>query len=352
MINKKAVIGLREEYKSYNKKHMTLELIKLFAAYMVVFIHVPFYGVTGKIIDALARFAVPLFFFISGFFSFKISLEKIKERIKQILIITVFSSILYFLFKTAVLLYFGNISTVVSYFKGFLNSESLIDLFVLNVPFSSGHIWYLLALIYVYIIFYFITKFRLNEKLIFSVAFLLLFLHILLGELLGIFGIAIPIHFLRNFALMGFPFFAIGLLTRKHKNKIQNVSNPILIIAIIIGCIESVFSHLFYGKKELYIGSLFILFALVVFFLKYSDVKYPKSFYVLTGCSTYIYIFHILVSDVIYTAYAMCNIDINSVALLKYMHPIVVCIASTVLALFITQANVFVKKLIRYKNTK
>lgn len=319
---------------------------------MVVFIHVPFYGVTGNIINALARFAVPLFFFISGFFSYQISLKKTKERIKQILIITVFSSALYFLFKIAVLLYFGNISTVVSFFKGFLNSKSLIDLFVFNYPFSSGHIWYLLALIYVYIIFYFITKFRLNEKLIFSVAFILLFLHILLGELLGVFGFVLPIHFLRNFALMGFPFFAIGLLTRKHKNKIQNTSNLVLIMAIIIGCIESVFSHLFYGEQELYIGSLFILFGLVVFFTKYSDVKYPKIFNVLTGCSTYIYIFHILVSDVIYTVYSMCHIDINSVAFLKYMHPIVVCIASTVLALFITQANILVKKLIQHKNSK
>ncbi len=328
----------------FNKKNLTLELIKLFAAYMVVFVHVPFYGETGNIINALARFAVPLFFFISGFFSYNISLEKIKGRTKRILIITVFSSVLYFLYKIAVLLYFGNIYMVLSYFKGFFNLKSMIDLFVFNLPFSSGHIWYLLALIYVYIIYYFVTKFRLSEKLIFSVAFILLFLHILLSESQSVLGIVIPIHFVRNFALMGFPFFGIGLLTKKHQNKIQNVSNPILIIAIIIGCIESVVSQLLYGEKELHIGSLFIVFALVVIFIKYSDLKYPKGFYVLTDCSTYIYVFHILVSDVIYTLYSMCNIDINSVALLKYMHPIVVCIMSTVLAVFITQASIILTK--------
>lgn len=331
---------------------MTLELIKLFASYMVVFIHVPFYSISGNIINALARFAVPFFFLISGFFSFNIPLEKIKERTKRIVTITVFSSILYFLFKIAVLLYYGDISNVVSYFIGFLNLENLIKLFVFNYPFSSGHIWYLLALIYVYIIFYFITKFNINEKLISVIAFILLFAHILLGELFSFFGIILPILFVRNFALMGFPFFAIGLLARKHKDKLQNVPTPILFTAIIIGCIESVVSNLFYGERELYIGSLFILFALVVFFIKYSDVKYPKIFYALMGCSTYIYIFHILLSNVIYTVYSMCNIDINSVALLKYMHPIVVCIASTVLSLFIVKANVLLKKLVKYKNTK
>ena len=151
-----------------NKKSVTLELIKLLAAYMVVFVHVPFYGKAGSIIDALARFAVPLFFFISGFFSYEISLEKIKKRTKRIVIITAFSSALYFLFRIALLLWFENMSAVVSYFKGLLEIKSIINLIVFNLPFSSGHNWYLLALIYVYIIFYFITKFRLKEKIIFS----------------------------------------------------------------------------------------------------------------------------------------------------------------------------------------
>ena len=57
------------------EKNMTLELIKLFAAYMVVFIHVMFQGEFGVLVDALARFAVPLFFWVSGFFSYGISTE-------------------------------------------------------------------------------------------------------------------------------------------------------------------------------------------------------------------------------------------------------------------------------------
>ena len=60
------------------EKNMTLELIKLFAAYMVVFIHVMFQGEFGVLVDALARFAGPLFFWVSGFFSYGISTEKIE----------------------------------------------------------------------------------------------------------------------------------------------------------------------------------------------------------------------------------------------------------------------------------
>ena len=67
------------------QKNNTLELIKLFASYMVVFIHVPFHGRFGAAIDALARFAVPFFFLVSGYYSYQIACKKIKMRIKNVL---------------------------------------------------------------------------------------------------------------------------------------------------------------------------------------------------------------------------------------------------------------------------
>ena len=54
---------------------------------MVVFIHVLFYGKLGVVIDALARFAVPFFFLVSGYYSYQIPCEKIKKRIRKILIL-------------------------------------------------------------------------------------------------------------------------------------------------------------------------------------------------------------------------------------------------------------------------
>ena len=73
------------------QRNNTLELLKVFAAYMVVFIHVIFSGYVGTAIETLARFAVPFFFVISGFYSYGISTQKIKKRIKKILILIVFA---------------------------------------------------------------------------------------------------------------------------------------------------------------------------------------------------------------------------------------------------------------------
>lgn len=52
------------------QRNQTLECCRILAAVFVVFLHVPFPGTVGKTVNCLARFAVPLFFAISGWFSY------------------------------------------------------------------------------------------------------------------------------------------------------------------------------------------------------------------------------------------------------------------------------------------
>jgi len=206
-----------------------------------------------------------------------------------------------------------------------------------NVPVHAEYLWYLLAITYVYIIFYFVTRHDVKEKTIFAVSFLLLFLNLLLGEFLSAFDVIIPVQVVRNFALMGVPFFALGLLARKNQHKLRDVPNYILIIAAATGAVESIFSRFCFGRNELYLGSLFVLFALVVAFIKYSNVRYPCALEALSGCSLYIYIFHIMVSSVIVEIYERFGVNLNSSVILINIHPILVCVVSTILALLIRQ---------------
>lgn len=315
-----------------NSKNMTLEMFKLFASYMVIFIHVSFGGKAGVVMNVLARFAVPLFFLISGFFSYHIEPERIKKRIKNILSFFILASVCYTLFNIAVLLLEGNAHEVFPYFSRYLNISTLINIFVYNTPVYSEHLWFLLALIYVYFIFYFITVFRFNEKAMFFISFSLLCLHIFLGEGLSLFGIVVPIPIVRNFALMGIPFFALGLFAKKHENKLRSIPNFVIVVMVAAGIFESLFSRYFFGANEIYIGSLLVLFAIVTVFIKYPIIKYPPFLNALSGCSTYIYIFHIMISSVILKIYKLFAIDFNTSIILKYAHPFIVCIASTVFA--------------------
>ena len=52
-------------------RNRTLDMVKAICAYAVVLLHVHFPGSAGIIANVLARFAVPVFFMVSGYFCFR-----------------------------------------------------------------------------------------------------------------------------------------------------------------------------------------------------------------------------------------------------------------------------------------
>ena len=313
------------------QKSNTLELIKLFSSFMVVFIHVPFVGKLGVAVDALARFAVPFFFLVSGYYSYQISCEKIKKRIKNILSLLIVSMASYTAFEIITLLKY-NRDGLAAFFGKYTELSTYVEFFAFNAPVHFGHLWYLLAIFYVYIIFYFATRLRVKEKAIFTVSLALLLLNLLLGEGLSLFGVVLPIPAVRNFATTGIPFFALGLFVKKYEDKFRSIPNFVTPLFVVIGALESVISAYLFGTKELYVGSLFVLTAIICVFIQRTNVKCPALLTALEGCSTYIYIFHIMIATVIFIIYGVLGIDIYSSVILENLHPVIVCVASTVFA--------------------
>jgi len=315
-----------------SNKNQTLELLKLLASYMVVFIHVPFYGKIGTAMNALARFAVPLFFLISGFYSYNTSHIKIKKRIVHIIHLLAFSTILYTVYNAVLFLYNNDLEGLFQYFNKYLNLKAMLKLLMLNVPVHATHLWYLLALIYVYFIAYFTFKYKLNEKFIFIASFSLLTIHLFMGEFLSTLGYKTPIILVRNFALFGMPFFGIGMLVKKYENLLRKIPSSVIFISAITGISETLFSRLLFGTNELYIGSMLILFAIIIIFIKYDDKKYPPLLSSLDGCGTYIYILHILLSSFILRLYQLGGLNYNSSITMRIIHPLFICFLSTILA--------------------
>jgi hypothetical protein len=133
---------------------------------------------------------------------------------------------------------------------------------------------------------------------------------------------------------------------KKYECKFKNVPNYMIFVFIIIGALETVISRSFLGENELYIGSLLILVAVVCIFIKGADVKYPSFLTALEGCSTYIYIFHIMISNAILIIYGFIGIDIYSSVTLENLHPVMVCIAATVFSYLIIKIS---KKFLKNK---
>jgi hypothetical protein len=315
--------------KPISQKNETLEMIKLFASYMVVFIHVPFWGAIGETVNSLARFAVPLFFVVAGFFSYGASLAKIKKRCLHILSLHGFAFLLY----TAINVVIGAVQHggqgVVTYFAQYLDLATLVRLLLCNLPVSCSRMWYLLAMVYVYGIYYVAIRFGVKEKLIFVVSFLLMISHLILEEGLCLFGVDVDLLLVRNFLFTGIPFFGLGLFVRKYQKRIYKTPVGVVGLCFAAGVALTLLSKNRLGLQEVYLGSLLILFAMIWVFVRYAEKTYPTFLVGLAGLSTYIYIFHTFVAMVFSLVYLLAKIDGSHSFVLQMVNPLLVALVTT-----------------------
>lgn len=135
------------------RRNSTLDVIKGIAAIMVVFIHVQFPGIIGRVVNNLAAFAVPLFFMVSGYFSSNVKKEKISRSIKHIVALILFAYTI-----NLVRIFFQknfNIGNTILYLKEITTDKMhIIRFFLINETYISGVAWFLFALLYCYVVYY------------------------------------------------------------------------------------------------------------------------------------------------------------------------------------------------------
>lgn len=331
-----------------SSRNQTMDVLKLFSAYMVVFIHVQFGGKFGQQVDALARYAVPFFFVVSGYFSHNADIGKLWSRIVRLIKLFLISEAIYTVYKLYKLYHEDGMGKVFGYFEKFAQSYTYKDFFIFNMPTSSTHLWFLLALIYVYIIYIIAIKFNINEKMLYIAAIILLLVQIYLGEISNAFGTTHKLQVVRNFLFVGFPFFTLGKFVKTNETLFSQPSLLSAYISIAIGVFLTLVSFNRYGSNELYIGSIFILFGFIIIAVKYSCKEYSLWVKTFTACSTYIYIFHKVVNEITYSSLKKIGINVKSVAF-KNIRPVLICVLTTVLALLL---NWIIKKALTFLRKK
>ncbi len=274
-----------------------LDIFKLIAALFVVIFHVTCHiGSTYIIAFFSYPFAVPLFFAISGFFSFKRfangDTEYFKRKIIQTLKLYLICSILYTLFYFSIHLIKHNF---LEYFTNALNYENIIKLVVLNKPIFSGeHIWFILALLYVYIYVYVFLCLIKNKKYIFV-------LNLIFSILLMVGAAIIDISFdfstilTRNWLFYGLPCFFIGIFIGKYKDKIKNIKliHYLLILVLSIGFRSLVKYYSLYYRQDISIFIIIFSVSLLCISIKYENlIKENKIIRYFGELSMYVYIIH------------------------------------------------------------
>ena len=307
------------------KENDFINSIKFIAALFVITIHVPIWGTSGIVVSVLSRFAVPFFFAVSGRYLLvdketgrcltetSAIRRKVGSRLKKLLKVTAIIYVIYTLYS----LWFHffvtkEFSSLTEWLSMKYNPYEARAFFLFNSgrfiydgSYVFDHMWFLFALIYVYLLIWiFAPILRKCYKWLSIILLILLFI----GEVMQIvypiqpFGISIDTWYvLRNWLFVGLPFVLIGIWfgdyqDRDSTKKKHNLGFGIsfLAVGLFITFFECILSFVILAK-EVYIGSVLLVVGLL-FLSECPNIPVSHILSLLgKKASANIYYFHVLV---------------------------------------------------------
>lgn len=252
-------------------RNNSIEVGKALAALCVILVHFRFPGIVGKIHFGYARFVIPFFFMVAGYYVYNSDSAKVIKRlpgkIKHIFIIWMLTDVGYTIFD---LIYSGfDYKYVIEGLK--MNGLDIFRLVFLQYT-RYFFAWYLLAQILCYLVTFLIAKYNFWNKTFILIP-ILLFINIGMGEGLPfILGEACPWYWCSNFWLMGFPCYAFGYYIRINENRlIGSVTKKRVLIAIIVSFFINMAERALTHADQLFFSNIIMAYAIFMFCLKYPD---------------------------------------------------------------------------------
>lgn len=332
-------------------RNRCIDTIKGIACIAVVFIHYNYSGEISAAIKAVARFAVPYFFFISGYYlpdaQGNIPPANTKRKIKHILELTCKSAFFYGIFC----IYWNSIMdstwNVWEFTKRELDLGSIIKFIFSCDPFVYAHFWYLLALLWCYLTALIIPDKR--TALFYLISFIILIcIYSLFAEFSSILGLKNFYKITTNatfvlsntFLLRGLPFFLFGIFLKKHfLSEFGNWRLNVLLGTVLFGCILSIIEDSYFGTTLMYIGTHITVIALCLISVRYSSCTIPFLEYVGNKLSMYVYIYHIAVGKCFDLLYSKLHLWGDNV--FQLLRPILVMGCSVLIAYLIVALKSF-----------
>ena len=333
-------------------KKQNINILKAICAYFIIIIHCNYPGKLGILAETIARFALPTFFMISGYFRFytqDIDFDKkMTNKIMRLLKLTIIAHLVYFLLQILELYSLNNITEWIS--ESF-KIKNIIKFFIFNrSSLKYGHLWYMLALLYCYIIFRKIKTIK-KEAYLYFIIICILTLTIIIEmssqmlEINSILGIDIVLWY-RNFVFIGFPFVSIGYLIHKHENEIvHKIGNKELYLSIIFGSLVAILERKYIGHYELYIGSIIMSIGIFLLFVKNDKFENIVLSEIGDKYSTGIYLYHYALIYII-SIFEKKFYIFEKIKFYFYYKPIIICVLITFIVAFINFIkNIFIKKM-------
>ena len=285
--------------------NFTLYLFEVLASCFVVFIHCKFPGTFGLCVDATARFAVPFFFMISGFFLCCEETEiaefrkKVRKKLFRTCILLGISFLTFFAIRIIICL--KNNNSVLDYLCASFSLKKFLMFLFFNQPFISTHNWFLLSLIICYSFVLIFAKFFIRNNTLIKLAPLLVICIYFFRMLMSIFQ---PTLFGLNLSNeniyhawwnSGLVFVSCGILIKKIilKRPFSTRCTLIMFISsLLLMVIEGVLISYYIAPMTYYLFSIAFCFSIFVLSSKWPKIYTFVLFERIGNWTRWVYIFH------------------------------------------------------------
>lgn len=288
-----------EVIEAKRQRNQTLECCRIAAAILVVFLHVPFPAVFGKVLARLARIAVPMFFAISGWFSYRTPPEKLLRRFGRILLLEAAGIGVTVLWQCMLTLSWGG--SVLSCLQELVPSaEELTRWLLWNVDPFAGHLWYLSAMAACYgVLWLYTLAFRGKEadyKYLYVISGILLTAHFAMGNFSDFTGITVDYTVYRNAWFFGIPMFVMGIFLQQYRDRLPKKTGLVLLLSIGLSLLE----QWTFGPSDLPMGMVPAAAALLLLTAAHPavPVRLNRAVNWFGPLSTAVYIIHLVIHDV------------------------------------------------------
>ena len=147
-------------------RNRTLDMVKAICAYAVVLLHVHFPGNAGIIANVLARFAVPVFFMVSGYFCFRgddtefVRTGKKIRHVLKLMLVAFPVCCLWELIQNHI-----DGASQKEWLEALVSGEHIRQFLLYNNSSQvKWHLWFLPALLYCYLLFALAARFRICKQ--------------------------------------------------------------------------------------------------------------------------------------------------------------------------------------------
>lgn len=290
------------------ERNQSIECTRLIASFFVVFIHCPFPNRFGQLVTGLGRFAVPLFFMISGYFSFGAGKEKLSGRAAQLFRLNLLGAALYALWRCLKAAHYGaDLGTCLMQMVP--TAPELVKWILVNDGPFAGHLWYLASSFVCTVVLLGYVRFfgerAVDYRPFYGICACLMAMQLVLGELASLLGMPVPYMLYRNALLMGLPLFGLGLFLGQYRQRLMEnfaLNDRKLLAAVLAGMVFSLLCAFGVGGVDLPIGTVAAVTALMLLMASHPRLtenwRLSRWIARFGKLSTAVYLLHLMVVEI------------------------------------------------------